>query len=227
MTSANKKGQTVPTPDAVAQTIRQCDWCQLSAEHIGDIYHVHNITQYEGQDVRHLPYVKRLEIVFNILAHLSNKAAVQPVDTAMTTAEKRAMFKRLKKENREGIVFKLKSAPFTAGYCETQKKCKFWSSLSARIRTIRPGGRESIECELLDDAGKWVSCGNVTVLKRGLIDTLAVGDVCEIKYLYAVRGSGILYQPSPCMTGDTFKRDDVDAEECRTSQIKYRPEPKE
>ena len=87
---------------------------------------------------------------------------------------------------------------------------------------------KSIECELWNiKESCWQTCGNVTVLKRGLIDTLKIGMKVEVKYLYAVRGSDILYQPSPCMTGDTFKRDDVAASECTTKQLNYKPEPKE
>jgi bifunctional non-homologous end joining protein LigD len=225
VTSANKKGQIVPTPAEVADyASRKFDFI-AQAEHVGSVYHVHSLTMYRGQSVRALRYDERLARAVCLFPF--TKTAVRVVETAGTTAEKRSMFKRLKKENREGIVFKRKDAPFTEGRSESQVKVKFWASLSARIRTIRPGGRESIECELLNTGGKvnfWQTCGNVTVLKRGLIDTLRVGSIVEIRYLYAVRGSDILYQPSPCMTGDTFIRDDVMDNECTTRQLKYKPE---
>ncbi len=222
VTSANKKGQIVPTPAEVAEyAARKFDFV-AQAEHVGSVYHIHSLTSYRGEDVRAIRYDERLARATCLFPFTGT--AVRTVETAGTTAEKRAMFKRLKKENREGIVFKRLDSVFTPGYSTVHLKCKFWSSLSARIRTIRPGGRESIECELLRPGviGGWQSCGNTTVLKRGLIDTLRVGDVVEIRFLYALRSTGILYQSSFIGV-----RDDVDPLECTTSQLKYKPEPKE
>jgi hypothetical protein len=63
------------------------------------------------------------------------------------------------------------------------------------------------------------------VLKRGLIETLSVGQMCEIKYLYALRSSGILYQSSPCMNDNgTFVRDDVEEKDCTVKQLKFKQE---
>ena len=227
ITSTNKKGQSVPTPDAVHKqaVFAKRDFI-AQAEHIGDVYHVHNVSSYDGLSIADEPYNHRLAKA--VILFPWTEMPVRVVETAGTTEEKRAMFKLLKKRGCEGIVFKRKDAKFQAGYTDTQFKCKFWKSLSARIRTIRPGGKESIECELWNiKESCWQTCGNVTVLKRGLIDTLKIGMKVEVKYLYAVRGSDILYQPSPCMTGDTFRRDDVEDYECSTRQLKYKPEPKE
>jgi len=221
VTSTNKKGQPVPTPADVAAQAATAGDCICHAEHIGDVYHVHNLTQMGGKDMTNAPYTHRLAKCVNLFPWTGTPVRVVP--TAMTTAEKRKLYQELKARNAEGMVFKLKSAPFRAGYTEQQFKVKFWASLSARIRTLRPGGALSIECELWD-GNAWVSCGNVTVLKQGLIDTLKVRDIVEIKYLYAVRGSGQLYQPSPCMTEGTFKRDDVDDKECTTKQLKFKGE---
>jgi bifunctional non-homologous end joining protein LigD len=225
VTSANKKGQIVPTPGPVHdQAIMAKRDFIASAEHIGDVYHVHNLTSWaglDGQDITSEPYSHRLAKAINLFPWTDTPVRVVP--TAFTKEEKRKMFNDLKHGGKEGIVFKRRDAAFQVGYTDTQFKCKFWKSLSARVRTLRPGGALSIECELFN-GNAWVSCGNVTVLKRGLIETLKVGDVVEIKYLYALKATGVLYQPSPCMTGETFKRDDVDAMECITRQLKYKAE---
>ena len=46
------------------------------------------------------------------------------------------------------------------------------------------------------------------------------GDVVEIKYLYAPRQSGAVYQP--VYLG---KRDDIPATACGVEQLKYKPDP--
>ena len=221
VTSANKKGQPVPTPAAVEVEAKIKPDFIAFAEHIGDVYHVHNLTRYKGEDISKEPYTHRLAKAIMLFPY--TETAIRVVETAGTTGEKRKMFNRLKKENREGIVFKLKDAPHEVGYSEAQRKCKFWASLTAVVFKINQ--QSSIAIVLYDPKKKlWVDASNVTVLKRGLLETIKPGDRVEIKYLYALKSSGVLYQPSPCMTGDTFKRDDVDEMECRTSQLKFKPE---
>jgi bifunctional non-homologous end joining protein LigD len=59
--------------------------------------------------------------------------------------------------------------------------------------------------------------GNVTIPANHSIPR--VGEVVEVQFLYAHRESDVLVQP--VYLG---KRDDVDADECRVSQLKYKPE---
>ena len=60
--------------------------------------------------------------------------------------------------------------------------------------------------------------GNVTIPPNHEVP--APGDVVEIKYLYAFRESGAVYQP--VYLG---KRDDIPATECGVEQLKYKPDP--
>jgi hypothetical protein len=60
-----------------------------------------------------------------------------------------------------------------------------------------------------------VSCGNVTIPANHQIPR--VGDVVEVRYLYAYRDSLALYQP--VYLGP---RDDVDPGECLVSQLKFK-----
>ena len=46
------------------------------------------------------------------------------------------------------------------------------------------------------------------------------GAVVEVRYLYAFRQSGAVYQP--CYLGE---REDIEPAECTVSQLKYRHEP--
>jgi len=63
-----------------------------------------------------------------------------------------------------------------------------------------------------------VQSGNVTIPENA--DIPQVGDVIDVKYLYAYKG-GRLYQPSFLRP-----RTDQRQEEARISQLKYKPEAK-
>jgi bifunctional non-homologous end joining protein LigD len=64
--------------------------------------------------------------------------------------------------------------------------------------------------------GRQVEAGNVAIPSNHPIP--ALGDVVEVRYLYAFRESGVIYQP--VYRG---RRDDVSATECTVNQLKYRP----
>jgi bifunctional non-homologous end joining protein LigD len=224
----NKLGLVVALPDKVLKDAEKIAvGFVMPSEGIGDDCHAHDLLQLGKEDYRPMGYQKRYKMLAAILNEEPILKHIKLVPVAWTTAEKRAMFDRIKKEGGEGVVFKMKDAPFTVGRpasLGSQLKVKFWHSLTARILAIKPDGKNSIECELLDGK-KWVSCGMTTVLKRGLIETLRPNMLCELRYLYALRSSGILYQSSPCMNDNgTFVRDDVDEKDCTVKQLHFRPE---
>ncbi|HEV2693041.1 MAG TPA: DNA ligase, partial [Verrucomicrobiae bacterium] len=128
--------------------------------------------------------------------------------------QKLALLNQLREGKREGMVFKHLHAPSTPGRPSSggsQLKYKFYASLSAVVAKVNP--QRSVGLQLLGETG-WVSCGNVTIPANHKIPS--VGQVVEIRYLYAFPESGVLYQP--VYLGP---RDDVD--ECLTSQLKYKP----
>jgi bifunctional non-homologous end joining protein LigD len=142
---------------------------------------------------------------------------IKLVETAFTPAQKLEMLNKLKAGKREGVVFKQLHAAYTAGRPNTggtQLKHKFVATLSALVAKINR--QRSIEVNLLGTSG-WQTAGNVTIPANHSIPR--VGEVVEIRYLYAHRESGVLFQP--VYLG---KRDDVNAKECSVDQIKFKPE---
>lgn len=71
-----------------------------------------------------------------------------------------------------------------------QLKFKFVTTLSAVVAKINV--QRSVELGLFNGRSL-VSCGNVTIPANH--DIPAVGAVVEVRYLYAARESGVLYQP--------------------------------
>jgi len=216
----NKKGQIVQLPKAIVDAALSLKMTQfvIDGEHIGEQIFAFDLLEQNGDNLRDLPYATRMELLYSTI----KGSDFVLISTAWSTSEKQAMWNLLRAENREGIVFKRKGSFMKPGRPNSggdMLKCKFWASLSARIKVLSPNGKAAMECELLDANGKWVSCGGTTMLITGLLARLKVGNIVELKYLYALRGTGILYQSSYAGL-----RDDVDESECTVAQLKYKPE---
>ena len=115
-------------------------------------------------------------------------------------------------------MFKRHDAPYTAGRPAsggTQLKLKFTATCSCIVAGIN-GSKRSVRLELLDDTGRRIAVGNVTVPSKHKLPI--AGQTVDTRYLYAFQG-GSLYQP--VYLGP---RDDVAADECRLSQLKFRPD---
>jgi bifunctional non-homologous end joining protein LigD len=68
--------------------------------------------------------------------------------------------------------------------------------------------------------GNQLPAGNVTVPPNQPIPP--VGQVVEVRYLYALQQSGSVYQPT--LLG---RREDIDPHECTVAQLKYKPSSEE
>ena len=188
----------------------------IDSEAIGDNVFAFDLVELDGVDIRSWPYRERLAALMNLLFSVQQRV-IRLVDTAFTAHQKLEMLQKLKEEKREGIVFKQIFAPYTPGRPFSggnQLKHKFVASLSALVSKVNQ--QRSIGISLFGKNG-WQTAGNVTIPANQSVPR--VGEVVEVRYLYAHRQSDVLYQP-----GYLGKRDDVDASECRVSQLKYKPE---
>ena len=107
-------------------------------------------------------------------------------------------------------------APGKTSGSATQIKYKFIESASFVVTRVHPTKR-SVSLGLYAGS-EIVDAGNVTIPPNH--DMPQPGSVVEVKYLYAFRQSGAVYQP--CYLGE---REDIEPAECTVSQLKYRHEP--
>ena len=215
----NKKGFVVSLPQTVADELRGVPGSFIpDGESIGDDYHVFDLLEYNGENLRLLPYRIRLTRLIDLLMLArSDYQHINLVETAFSTRQKTELWQRLRRENREGIVFKRLDAPFTPGKPNSggpQLKFKFVATASAVVAKINV--QRSVEVSLFNGRSL-VSCGNVTIPANHQIPR--VGDVVEVRYLYAYRDSLALYQP--VYLGP---REDVDPGECLAAQLKFKAE---
>jgi bifunctional non-homologous end joining protein LigD len=213
----NKKGLLIGLPLTLFQ-----DVCQMpgnfiiDGECIGDHFHAFDLLVHEGVDWRPKAYEKRLVMLMNMLASSQHKFIHFP-DTAFSAFQKAQMKARLMADGCEGLVFKKLNAPYTPDRPPSggpQLKHKFYASVSCVVSKVN--SQHSVEVRLLGNDG-WVVAGNVTIPPNHVVP--GVGQVIEVRYLYALRQSNALYQP--VYLGP---RSDVDQEECLLTQLKYKPE---
>ncbi len=211
----NKKGLVVGLPESVFQAVRLFPGdCILDGESIGDVFHVFDLLELAGQDIRAKSYRERLVDLMNLLGSVQQRT-IRFVETAFTTEQKQRRLDQLKSARREGIVFKRLDAPYTPGRPNSggsQLKHQFRVTLSAVVAKIN--AKRSVEIRLLGKDG-WQVAGNVTIPPNQRIPV--VGRVVEVRYLYAFPESGIVYQP--VYLGE---RNDVEQTECVVSQLKFK-----
>jgi bifunctional non-homologous end joining protein LigD len=216
----NRKGLLVglPSPMVVAARALKGDFI-LDGESIGERLHVFDLLTLNGQDLRAVPYHSRAAALLNLLAS-GRQRPILLAETAWTHRKKMELLTGLREQNKEGIVFKRTDAPYIAGRPNsggTQLKHKFYTSLSAIVGTIN--AKRSIEIKLFNNKGL-VSAGNVTIPTNHTIPQ--VGQVVEIRYLYAFKESGCVYQPLYLGV-----RTDLLQTECATRQLRFKNDEEE
>jgi len=105
----NKKGQEVPLSNSIIDSVKGL--YILDGEIIGNIVYVFDTLAMGKLNHRDSTCLDRIQA----LKSYNFGDNIKIVSTAITTEEKRGLYNKLKAENKEGIVFKLKSSPYTAG----------------------------------------------------------------------------------------------------------------
>lgn len=212
VTASNRRSWKVGIPQDVAEELSKFDDCVLDGELVGGVYYVFDCLNHNGTDLRANAYTDRFNCLVENVIGDRMLYQVDIVPTAYSADDKRNLVKSL--EHKEGVVFKKLSAPHEAGRPNkggSQIKCKFVSSATCVVSAVNTKRSVAIK---VDSPDGFVSVGNVTIPPN--YELPKVGDLVEVRYLYAYEG-GSLYQP--VYLG---KRDDVDVD--TVSQLKYKSE---
>jgi bifunctional non-homologous end joining protein LigD len=219
ITTANKKGQEVPTSSDLASALRSLkDDFVIDYEQIGDAFHVFDLLSLGHKDLRPVAYESRYRALETLLSPLPSGSPVKLVRTAFSTSEKRVLWDAIQAAKGEGVIFKVRSRPFSPGKEKDRAmlKFKFYATLSAIVDGATKGKRSISVSLVAAGSAERVPVGKCTVPANHEIP--AEGAVVEIRYLYAYMG-GSLFQPTYL-----GQRDDVDHQECSTQQLKFKPE---
>lgn len=214
----NRRGLYVPLPDGVATYLRAApgDFV-LDGELIGQRFYVFDLLVY-GTDIRSLTLAQRHASLDQLFSLLGESDCVFRLHTAKSPRTKQDHYDTMRDADREGVVFKDPTAPYTAGRPNaggSARKLKF--TATASVMVIAPnGGKRSVLMGLYNAQGTLVEVGNVTIPPNRRVP---IGDtVIEVGYLYA-NPNGALYQP-------VFRdvRDDIPPQQCTMDQLKLKPQ---
>lgn len=184
----------------------------LDGECVGDTLHAFDLLHLNGEDYGPLPYQQRYLALANLLP-ADWQVCIELLPVCVGSQAKASRFKSLQEARAEGVVFKQLAAPYTPGKPAsggTQLKHKFYATASFLVTGLNP--QRSVSLRLFEKAG---ACGNVTIPPNQPVPR--VGSVVEVRYLYAFKESGCLFQP--VYLGE---RDDLDPGDCSVSQLKYK-----
>ncbi len=216
----NRKGLLTGLPETVFGTTRSISGSFiLDGECVGDLFYAFDLLEGDGEDLRPVSYQCRLAKLSSLLNRPGLKH-IQFVETATDPANKEHLFRQLQSERKEGAVFKRLDAPYTPGRPNSggnQLKHKFYATCSAVVSKVND--KRSVELRLLNGDG-FQPVGNVTIPVSFQVPE--VGQVVEIRYLYAFKQSNALYQP--VYLGP---RQDVEVHDCVLSQLKYKADEEE
>ena len=212
--ASNRKGLQVGIPAPVVAAFKE-NKCvgEFDGEMVGDIYHVFDLVHKSLLCLaRHAELCATMMIPF---------PAVRVVPLFTSKTAKRALYARLKKEGKEGIVFKRLAAPYKPGRPASggdMLKFKFCSTCTCIVSHWGREGKRSVALEMSKN-GERIRVGNVTVPANQEVPK--AGQLVEVRYLYCFEG-GSLFQP--VLLG---VRDDLTVLDCGIKQLKYKAEEEE
>jgi bifunctional non-homologous end joining protein LigD len=216
ITGINRRGLYVAIAHPIHQACEhiRCDFL-IDGEAVGDIFHAFDLLEVKGTDIRKRRYIDRLAALMNLLPPLLK--SLRWVRTTSTPRHKPAALEAIRKSGGEGVVFKDMDAPFAPGRPASggpQLKFKFVES--ATFLVSAHNSKRSVGLSLFDGE-ELVGAGNVTIPPNHSVPKK--GSVVEVRYLYAFRESGVIYQPVYLGI-----REDIVSSDCVVEQLKYKSE---
>lgn len=164
-----------------------------------------DLLEWAGEDFRPRPYAERLEA----LARVITGTPFELVTTAKTPEDKARLFITLVETRAEGVVFRDQGVRYMPGRTWAGLKFKFVSTVTAQV--LQQNAKRSVQVGLALQAGsdQRVVVGDVTIPPNREIPR--VGQLVEVRYLYAVKGSDKLFQPVLLRTRDDVPVDPITA----------------
>lgn len=217
VTSYNRRGLYTNIPTTIWNSVSEVKNFLIDGELIGEKMHAFDILEYNDKDLRNEKLSNRIEILNRLIDEIGWKENIDCTSVFYSTDEKKNAYAKFFEDNKEGVVFKKKDAKYYVGRPASGGdyiKCKFYSTCSAIVTNIN--NKRSVSLGLYK-GNKLVNAGNVTISSN--FEIPEIGNVVEVKYLYARKRSGSLYQPIYLGV-----REDIVEDECVQNQLKFKSE---
>ena len=211
----NRRGLYANIPTDIWNSVKEVkEDFFIDGELVGENFYVFDLLEYQGENIREQPFCQRDNLLMNLVKTINVENIIY-TETHYSKQNKVEFYNKLFSENQEGIVFKHKDARYYVGRPASGGnyiKYKFYSTCSCVVTEIN--NKRSVSLGLYNGK-KLVSAGNVTIPVN--FDIPEKNDIVEVRYLYARKQSGSLYQP--VYLG---KRTDISKDDCQQKQLKYK-----
>ncbi len=215
----NRKGLIVSLPEPLTEIPPFTPSFLMDGEEVGNIFYGFDLLELGDTLLVNLEYWERHQCLKRLIEKIGLSQIIC-VGSVEGFQNKKNAFEHFRLNKAEGVVFKSVTAPYTSGKPAsggTQLKYKFTETASVFVYAINEGKR-SVGIAVFQ-GNQTIAIGNVTIPAN--YDIPQIGDIAEVRYLYAFPG-GSLFQP--VYLG---KRDDLDQSACAIDQLKFKNESEE
>lgn len=210
VTGSNKKGivTNVPSHLKVQLQSKKRNF-EVDGELVGRYYYIFELPSVDNNPP--LPTLEQRKLKLESLGLANENIHVIKLHDASAEA-KIAKIEEIKNRRGEGIVFKMKDAPYEPGISRNVLKDKFKASATFVVLSQNIGV-DSVKIGAFDEYGVMQELNSVSKASRDIPD----GSIIEVEYLYANPATNALQQP-------VFKclRPEQDINDCVISQLKYK-----
>lgn len=214
----NRTAQEIECPEYIAADFDgkpfEAEWL-FDGEYLNNTYYVFDCIMAPVSDDWHqATFGTRRDLLERLFGRIRMANTVL-VPQAQGLHMKTDLFKKIKDNRGEGVMFKNLNARYTAGVrSHDMLKWKFVETADVVVtETFREGKDQAISIGIYHD-GQLVDAGGCKI-PTNLVGVLQPQDVIECKYLYGTKDHK-LYQPVFLKV-----RDDKPAGDCTTEQLKY------
>lgn len=210
---SNRSGLQVALPACVADSLKGVV-CEADGEMVGSHLYLFDLLSLGARDLRGEDFETRSAVLESVQGKFG--AAVTVLPLAVGEQQKRVLMDRTRELRQEGLVFKYLRAPYTPGRPNSggsQLRFKHWKTCTVIVLGANKDKR-SVRTAVLDESGRLVEVGSVTVPKNKEIPEADA--LLEVRYLYAFV-NGDLFEA-------TFKRVRTDQvrEDARLSKLVFK-----
>lgn len=192
-----RRGTRVDLPAATVQALDSAFGVvagdlDIDGELVGTVYYPFDLIEGGGDNLEQTAFGERERALAKLLTFAT--PGIRMVRAARTSAEKRALFKKVAEANGEGLILRRLDATYYEGRPNSGGlvlKFKFVETASVLVTEIN--SKRSVAIAARGPAGQALPVGNVTIPPNAAMPS--IGDICEVEYLYYFGPGGSLFQP--------------------------------
>ena len=207
VTAISRNGKQLSIPQTLASTLARINgnWV-FDGELVEEQFWVFDVLLSPLGEMNCLPWNERFEFLSKVLFKVPEPIFLLPA--YLDSNDKQWFLDQLKATGREGVVFKHREMSYIPGRAKAFVKYKFTHTVDCIVIGLNADGKDNYVLGLYHN-GEIIQVGKV-IKTHQKID---IGDILEVKCLYATSGLKLFQPTSPKL------RADKTALECTTEQL--------